>query len=167
MGTRLTVDRRANKIVQALGFQMLLCPLQGAMRNIYLSGKALELTATVMAGVEQPDDERPITSLSSQDVRRLRQVQEILSQSLQDPPTLQTLARLVGTNVNKLTLGFRQLFGTSVYGFVREQRLELAYRMLAAGQISVSDAAQTCGYTNSHFTKAFRNRYGVAPSALS
>lgn len=167
VGTRLTVDRRANKIVQALGSQMLLCPLQGAMRNIYLSGKALELTATVMAGVEQPDDERPITSLSSQDVRRLRQVQEILSQSLQDPPTLQTLARLVGTNVNKLTLGFRQLFGTSVYGFVREQRLELAYRMLAAGQISVSDAAQTCGYTNSHFTKAFRNRYGVAPSALS
>ncbi|MNV85444.1 Regulatory protein PchR [compost metagenome] len=59
------------------------------------------------------------------------------------------------------------MFGTSVYGFVREQRLELAYRMLATGQISVSDAAQTCGYTNSHFTKAFRNRYGVAPSALS
>lgn len=166
VGARLTVDGRANKIVQALGSQMLRCPLQGAMRNIYLSGKALELTATVMAGVEQREDALPITSLGSQDVRRLRQVQEILLQSLQNPPTLQALAHLVGTNVNKLTLGFRQLFGTSVYGFVREQRMELAYRMLAAGQISVADAAHTCGYTNSHFTKAFRRRYGVAPSTL-
>lgn len=167
VGTRWTVDRRANKIVQALGSQMLLCPLQGAMRNIYLSGKALELTATVMAGVEQSEDDQPITSLSSQDVRRLRQAQEVLLQCLQDPPTLHALARLVGTNVNKLTLGFRQLFGTSVYGFVREQRLELAYRMLAAGQINVTDAAQACGYTKSHFTKAFRNRYGIAPSGLT
>ena len=167
VGTRLTVDRRASKIVQALGAQMLLCPLQGAMRNLYLSGKALELTATVMTGVEQRDDDRPVMSLGTQDVRRLRLAQDILLQRLQDPPTLPALARQIGTNVNKLTVGFRQLFGTSVYGFVREQRLALAYRMLAAGQISVTDAAQACGYSSSHFTKAFRHRYGVAPSALT
>ena len=155
------------QIVQALGAQMLLCPLQGAMRNLYLSGKALELTATVMTGVEQRDDDRPVMSLGTQDVRRLRLAQDILLQRLQDPPTLPALARQIGTNVNKLTVGFRQLFGTSVYGFVREQRLALAYRMLAAGQISVTDAAQACGYSSSHFTKAFRHRYGVAPSALT
>ncbi|WP_390349001.1 helix-turn-helix transcriptional regulator [Variovorax boronicumulans] len=99
-------------------------------------------------------------------MRKLRDAQDILLQRLQAPPTLPELARLSGTNVNKLTLGFRQLFGCSVYDFVREQRLELAYRMLAAGGISVADAALACGYTDSHFTKVFRKRYGVAPSAL-
>ncbi|PBI87817.1 Regulatory protein PchR [Variovorax boronicumulans] len=165
-GQRLTVDRRANRLLMALGRQMLLCPMQGAMRNIYLSGKALELTATVMSGIDEPETERTGTPLNSQDVRKLRDAQDILLQRLQAPPTLPELARLSGTNVNKLTLGFRQLFGCSVYDFVREQRLELAYRMLAAGGISVADAALACGYTDSHFTKAFRKRYGVAPSAL-
>ncbi|MDR2329387.1 MAG: AraC family transcriptional regulator [Comamonas sp.] len=162
----LTVDRRADKLVQALGTQMLMCPLQGAMRHIYLSGKALELMATVVAGMGQAADERPAVALSSQDVRRLQRAQDILRQQLHDTPSLEQLARQVGTNVNKLTLGFRQLFGTSVYGFVREQRLELAYRMLAAGEISVADAARASGYTSSHFSKVFRKRFGLAPSAL-
>lgn len=89
-----------------------------------------------------------------------------LRQRLNDPPSLPELARLAGTNVNKLTTGFRQLFGCSVYEFVRAQRLDLAYRLIAAGHGSVAQAAQACGYTDSHFTKVFRQRFGVAPSAL-
>ena len=76
------------------------------------------------------------------------------------------LARLAGTNASTLSLGFRQLFGTSVFAYVRQQRLELAYRMLASGNISVADAAHACGYTDSHFSKVFRQRYGVSPSGL-
>lgn len=142
---------------------MLLCPLQGTARRVYLAGKALELAATVMAGLEQRGG---ASTLRAHDVRRLRAAQDILRQRLDDPPSLPELARLAGTNVNKLTTGFRQLFGCSVYEFVRAQRLDLAYRLIAAGHGSVAQAAQACGYTDSHFTKVFRQRFGVAPSAL-
>ena len=87
--------------------------------------------------------------------------------SLQQPPTLPELARRAGINVNKLTTGFRQLFGCSVYAFVREQRMAQAHALLAAGEMSVSEAAYACGYTDSHFSKAFQRRYGVLPSALA
>ncbi|WP_373745158.1 helix-turn-helix transcriptional regulator, partial [Achromobacter insuavis] len=75
--------------------------------------------------------------------------------------------RRAGINVNKLTTGFRQLFGCSVYAFVREQRMAQAHALLAAGAMSVSEAAYACGYTDSHFSKAFQRRYGVLPSALA
>lgn len=163
---RILLDQRANRVLQGLGRQMLLCPTQGAMRQVYLAGKALELAAAVMSGLEQRDEPGGANPLHAHDVRRLRTAQDILRQQLDNPPPLPELARLVGTNVNKLTTGFRQLFGCSVYGFVREQRLELAYRLIAAGHSSVSQAALACGYTDSHFTKVFRQRFGVPPSAL-
>lgn len=156
------LDRHADKSLQALGRQMLLCPLQGFLRSLYLQGKALELTAAVMTNVQQRSDAK----LASRDVERLHHARDIVMQRLQEPPTLPELARLVGINVSKLTQGFRALFGCSVYDFVRDQRLELAYRLLSCGEISVAYAANVCGYTDSHFTKVFRHRFGIPPSQL-
>lgn len=163
--SQLIIDSRAGEAVQTLGRQMLLCRLQGGMRNLYLSGKALELTATVMDGLQHPHAPQA-APLNTRDSERLQQARELLLAQLQTPPTLPELARQIGINVSKLTSGFRQLFGCSVYAFVREQRLQLAYRMLADGAISVADAAHACGYTDSHFTKVFRSRFGSAPSSL-
>ncbi|RZT39412.1 helix-turn-helix transcriptional regulator [Cupriavidus agavae] len=158
-------DQRADRTLQALGRQMLLCPMQGSARRLFLAGKALELTATVIANLEAEHRRTP----AAPGVRELRQLQaardELLA-SLENPPTLPALARSSGLNVAKLTEGFRQLYGGSVYEFVRAQRLERAYRLLAAGDTSVAAAAQACGYTDSHFTKVFRRQFGVNPRAL-
>ncbi|MED5597424.1 helix-turn-helix transcriptional regulator [Janthinobacterium sp. P210006] len=159
-----TANGRAGKALQVLGRQIMLCPLAGPLRQLYLSGKALELTAAVMDGLT---DARPPTAApGARQLRSLQQARDIVLQRLHAPPTLPELARLAGTNASTLSQGFRQLFGTSVFAYVRQQRLELAYRMLAAGNISVADAAHACGYTDSHFSKVFRQRYGVSPSDM-
>lgn len=156
-------NRRAAPAMLALGRQMLECPVPASLRSLYLSGKAMELAALALAGSLEPP---AIDGLSRADCERLHQARERLEASLQYPPTLPELALAVGINVNKLTLGFRRLFGQSVYGYVREQRLQRAHALLAAGVMSVSEAAYACGYTDSHFTKAFRRRYGITPSEL-
>ncbi|MGX9700023.1 helix-turn-helix transcriptional regulator [Janthinobacterium lividum] len=163
--TMATANGYAGKAVQALGRQIMLCPLAGPLRQLYLSGKALELTAAVMDGLSGTGAAAE-TAPGTRQLRCLQQARDILLQRLQAPPTLPELARLAGTNASTLSQGFRQQFGTSVFAYVREQRLELAYRMLAAGNISVADAAHACGYTDSHFSKVFRQRYGVSPSDL-
>lgn len=163
--TMATANGYAGKAVQALGRQIMLCPLAGPLRQLYLSGKALELTAAVMDGLTGTGAAAE-TAPGTRQLRCLQQARDILLQRLQAPPTLPELARLAGTNASTLSQGFRQQFGTSVFAYVREQRLELAYRMLAAGNISVADAAHACGYTDSHFSKVFRQRYGVSPSDL-
>jgi AraC family transcriptional activator of pyochelin receptor len=156
---------RASHAVQALGRQMLACPAQGPLRRMYLSGKALELTALALGALE-PARDAPPAGLSRADVERLHHARDLALANLQDPPGLPDLARRAGINVNKLTTGFRKLFGQSVYAFVREQRMAQAHALLAAGNLTVSEAAYACGYTDSHFTKAFLRRYGVLPSSL-
>ena len=70
-------------------------------------------------------------------------------------------------NEAKLKQGFRSLYGTSVYGYLRDQRMETAWRLLAQRELSVSEVALRVGYANpSKFAAAFRKRFGFAPSTL-
>lgn len=99
--------------------------------------------------------------------KALLAARDLLDEQLQTPPSLPQLARTVGINVNKLCDGFREQFGTTVHGYVRERRLTKAFELLSAHRISVSEAAWQCGYTDSHFSKAFRTRFGVLPNTLT
>jgi len=99
--------------------------------------------------------------------KALLTARDLLDEQLQTPPSLPQLARTVGINVNKLCEGFREQFGTTVHGYVRERRLTKAFELLSAHRISVSEAAWQCGYTDSHFSKAFRARFGVLPHTLT
>ena len=165
-GAYADANIRVGAPLLALGRQMLACPVQGPLKRMYLSAKALELTALAL-GALLPGEAPTAAGLSRGDADRLHHARDLVLANLQEPPALPELARRVGINVNKLTTGFRQLFGSSVYAFVREQRMAQAHALLAAGEMSVSEAAYACGYTDSHFTKAFQRRYGVLPSALA
>ncbi|MDH5857557.1 helix-turn-helix transcriptional regulator [Lampropedia aestuarii] len=159
-------DAKADPALQALAKQLLLCPLQGALRDLYLSGKALELTANVLARLAVKPSTSTAIGVSLRHRDLLYRAQELLMRNLNHPPSLDWLASQVGLSVTLLTRGFRQLFGMSIYEFVREQRLQQAYRMLATGEYNVSATAGMCGYTDSHFSKAFQKRFGIAPHKL-
>jgi len=77
------------------------------------------------------------------------------------------LARLAGLNDYKLKLGFKELFGTTVFGYVRALRMDEARKILEQGEGNVSEAALMVGYHNiSHFAALFRKTYGYNPSEL-
>ena len=58
--------------------------------------------------------------------------------------------------------------GMSVFGYLREQRLQQARSLLAQGRQNIEAVAGTVGYQNGRdLARAFRQRFGVAPSALA
>lgn len=60
---------------------------------------------------------------------------------------------------------FRQLFGTSLIAYRNERRLQLAVQLLQTKNITAT--AEALGYSSIiTFSRAFRNRYGVSPSAF-
>lgn len=67
-----------------------------------------------------------------------------------------TLARVFATH------------GTTVMHHVWQRRLEAAFRVLKEGRVrQVSQAALQCGFNDlSHFSRAFRNAFGVTPRSL-
>lgn len=138
------------------------------LQRIFLESKALELLWLSLQ--ELPAGERASsapTILRDDDAAKLQLALRILHERLDNPPSLMELAKLVGTNDYKLKRGFKELYGTTVYGMLRELRLEHAKHCLESGKMNVCEAAYTVGYSNpGHFSESFRLRYGIAPSQL-
>lgn len=144
--------------------QMQHIPYNGSLRKLYLEGKALELLAFHLNCVGN-ERQRIHSKLSAEDVRCLREAKEILSHAWRQPPSLLELSRRIGLNDFKLKLGFKELYGTTVFGYVRGQRMNEARRMLEQGKANVSEAAIMVGYHNlSHFSAMFRKTFGYNPS---
>jgi AraC-like DNA-binding protein len=138
---------------------------RGASRQLFLEAKGLELLAGLIDEVALVSEER--ATLGRRDMERLEHARRVLVERMAHPPSLPELARAVGLNEFKLKAGFRTLFGTSVFGYLRTQRMEQARRLLVGRDLSVTEVAARVGYANpSKFAEAFRKQFGVPPSAV-
>ncbi|MFE7976159.1 helix-turn-helix transcriptional regulator [Streptomyces shenzhenensis] len=55
--------------------------------------------------------------------------------------------------------------GESMSAYIRERRLELARQALLASRLSVSEIAAYWQFADgSHFSRAFKQRYGLTPT---
>lgn len=145
--------------------QILNCPFQGLTKHIYLEGKCLELIALKLEQLTtQEKKSSKSLVLKADDVERIHQAKEILIRNLEQPPSLLDLARQVGLNDYKLKLGFRQVFGTTVFRYLHFHRMEYACKLLTKKRMKVQDVARSVGYVNqSRFAAAFRKQFGVNP----
>ena len=148
--------------------QILHCPYQGLTRRLYLESKVWEMMTlfldTLSDTVGGDTASSVCSSLKPNDVERIRHAGEILRSRLDNPPSLIGLARLVQINDYKLKVGFKQVFGTTVFGYLHNYRMEKSRQLLASGDITVTHAAQIVGFTSrSHFAVAFRKKFGTNP----
>ncbi|TFG62050.1 MAG: AraC family transcriptional regulator [Spirochaetales bacterium] len=153
--------------MQVVLHQIVHCPYQGALKHIFLESKSLELIVLRMEQMVRELRPVPVQRLRSKDVESIRYARELLIDKIDNPPSLSELARLAAININKLKYGFREVFGTSVFSYLRHQRLDLAHLFLIEGELNVGEAAQAVGYKDlSYFTEAFRRKFGINPSKL-
>jgi transcriptional regulator GlxA family with amidase domain len=91
----------------------------------------------------------------------------LLRARLADPPSLKDLAKIVGTNQPRLSRSFRALFGTTVYGYLREARMQRARELVTGTRMPVKSIALEVGYrSTSDLTRAVKERFGMTPSEL-
>jgi len=152
-------------VMDAAILQLLNCPYSGTLGLVYQESKAIELIAHKLAQIEscaKPASE--IVKLRLDDVERVRFAKEILARNLENPPRLFDLARTVGTSHTRLNQGFRKMYGTSVFGYLRKLRLDEARNLLEKGNMNVTEAAMAVGYNSiSSFTRAFSDHFGSNP----
>lgn len=142
--------------------QLQQCPYRASLRSMYMEGKVLELLSIFMHRLL---DSKQTSGLQKGEILKLHHAKEVLLNRIDRPPSLLELAKIVGLNDFKLKMGFKAVFGTTVFGFLRERRLERALELLQAGEMNVSQVAWTIGYSNlSHFTIKFREKFGMNPS---
>lgn len=128
-------------------------------------GVHLQRNLAELRPVGQSTDNMP--SEASMDVRLMVQAQQVLRQTLAHPPSLDRLARIVGTNRRRLNEAFQSLCGQPVFGWLREERLRQANSQVTGTNTPFSVISDAFGYsTPANFSKAFRQRFGCTPSEM-
>ncbi|MFN6479116.1 AraC family transcriptional regulator [Nostoc sp. DedQUE07] len=145
--------------------QILQCPFRETLRQMYLEAKVLELLTLQIAQWRENNLllERSLY-FRPDEIERLHHAKAILNQKLQHPPSLLNLARQIGLNDFKLKRGFREIFGTTVCGYVQSLRLEQAQQLLLGTNLTIAEIASQVGYESiSHFGYLFKRQFGVTP----
>lgn len=144
------------------------CPYTGRLKVLYLESKAMELIVHKLAQTARQDDDRSGSlNLGRRDMDRLMHARELLCRDMNNPPTLTELAHAVGTNHCRLNAGFREIFGATVFAYLRQRRLIEARRLIAEEGLNITEAAFRVGYNSlSSFSKAFADHFGLSPVRL-
>ncbi len=138
----------------------------GKLQEIYLESKLLELVYTSLNSIET-QGYNDILQLSQKDIECLHKAKNLLLENIQNPPSLKELAYKSAINEFKLKKGFKQVFGTTVYGMLHEYRLDFAKNLLVKNDISIQEAAGIVGYNSmGHFSKIFKEKYGMLPKEI-
>jgi AraC-like DNA-binding protein len=134
------------------------------IKKLYYKGKGYELLSLYFNRSEDPNAEQCPFLVDEENVLKIRKAKEIVLANIAEPPGLQELADQVGLNLKKLKMGFKQIYGDTVYGFLFDYKMEMARRLLDSGSYNVNEVGLKIGYsTGSHFIAAFKKKFGTTP----
>lgn len=138
--------------------------LHQSIKNLYFKGKVYELLSHYFNRAEDPNAEQCPFLIDEENVIKIRRAKDIVIANMAEPPGLQELADQVGINLKKLKMGFRQIYGDSVYSFLFDYKMEYARKLLDSGSYNVNEVGLRIGYsTSSHFIAAFKKKFGTTP----
>ena len=144
--------------------QMFHYNLHPSIKNLYYKGKGYELLSLFFNRNEDPDAEQCPFLLDEENVLKIKKAKEIIIANMVEPPGLQELADQIGLNLKKLKMGFKQIYGDTVYGFLFDYKMDYARQLLDSGSYNVNEVGLKIGYsTGSHFIAAFKKKFATTP----
>jgi len=131
--------------------------------KLYYQAKAMELLSLYFS-TKKPNTESCPFLNDQETVRKIKHAKEHLLKNLESPPSLKELAKFAGLNEYQLKMGFKEIYGNTVYGYLLDHKLDHSRALLDSHKFQVNEVAYEIGYTNpSHFIAAFRKKFGITP----
>ncbi|MCU7692910.1 helix-turn-helix transcriptional regulator [Haoranjiania flava] len=137
----------------------------GSLQQLFLETKAADLFLQQVQSIIN----NPVitTKLNNRDISCLHEARLYIEKNYHTPCTIIDLAKIVGINQTKLKSGFKELFGTTVFGYVKDLQMEKARQLLVCEKLYVGEVADQIGYKHpQHFAAAFKRKFGILPSEL-
>jgi len=114
----------------------------------------------------QRKDKRDSTDLyfSGNTGRKVQNVRRIINLNLEQEISIEELSEKVNLNRTTLQKVFKEMYGVTINEYRTKSRIQLAKNLLASTDLSVTEIAGRCGYTNaSKFSEVFKRNEGVLP----
>lgn len=152
-----------NPAIQQVIQQVIYCRYAGDLKKLFLLSKSIELLVLCAESYKQANQKETFIK-STTDKEKIIAVRDLVNERLHCPPNLSEIAKTVGLNEYKLKRGFKETFNTTVFGYLTEQRLQLAQQYLRDTCKTAAEISMELGYaTPQHFNNAFKKRFGVTP----
>ncbi len=95
-----------------------------------------------------------------------KRVESYIKTHIDEPISLDDLAHAAGLSKFHFLRAFKADYGQTPMATVRERRLTAALDLLAGSNTSIIQIALQCGFSDhSHFSSAFRQRFGRSPTS--
>ena len=93
---------------------------------------------------------------------------EFMERNYSEDMTLDEFASYTGRSLATFKRDFARLSDTTPQKWIMEHRLDLAHRLLKEESVTAKEVAYRVGFKNrSHFSTAFKSRFGYAPGAVN
>ncbi len=144
--------------------------VQGGYRKMFLESKAIALLLCFQqcANTMYLECNTCKFLLNPTEKEKIVKAKDIILSNLQQPLTIPVLSTMVGINQCYLKKGFKELYNTTIYDFVQEQRMQKAKLLLTTTTSTISQIATEVGFsTVGNFSIAFKKQTGVLPGAFT
>ncbi len=146
------------------------CPVAPALRNLWGTGKLIELITLLLP--PPPSSEFESETTSAAEMARvlhpaIRAALDCMAARLGESIGLPEIAAAANSSPSHLSRLFTAEFGHGPTEHLRRLRLDHAAALLRSGQANVTEAAYAAGYQSlGQFSRAFSGRHGKPPSAF-
>lgn len=153
-------------IANAIG-QIIHCSYSNDLKKLFLLSKSVELVVLTAECYDQASNKKENFIKTKTDKEKIIAARDLINERLDCPLGLSEIAKVIGLNEYKLKRGFKEIFDTTVFGYLTDQRLQLACRYLQNTQKTSAEIAYTLGYASpQHFNIAYKKKFGVTPNSI-
>lgn len=148
--------------VQSAFFQIQNCAIKNSnAKCLFIESRISEIISYICA-VGLREDEGSIDAFEKEQIKK---IPSLMTEDFLNPPTILDLSKELGINITKLKKGFKQLYGTTIYGYHKKMKLDYAKNLLLNTELAILDVAHEAGYiSQSQFGAAFKEEFGLTPS---
>lgn len=147
--------------------QIINCRLKGFFRKLFVESKVLELMMLQMDQIQSFKKAIKDKKINSLVTDKMYYAKELISKKIDNPLSLSELSLVLNTNECSLKKDFKSTFGITVFGYIKEIKMNKAKEMLLENNCTIGEISDKIGYKNQqHFTSAFKKHFGYVPSTL-
>jgi AraC-like DNA-binding protein len=168
LGKPIIETKQTSTSVKAILHQLFNQKINDALKALYIKGKVYELLSLYFNVVDESETEQCPFMANEETVLKIKKAKDIITSEMASPPSLEELSKLVGLNIKKLKMGFKDLYGMPVFTFLFHYKMEHAKKLLTENESNVNEVALQVGYsTSSHFIVAFKKKFGITPKQFT
>ncbi len=168
IGKPIIETKPTSPSVKAIFHQLFNQKINASLKSLYVKGKIYELLSLYFNVSDENETEQCPFMANEETVLKIKNVKDIITAEMVSPPSLEELSKMVGLNIKKLKMGFKELYGMPVFTFLFHYKMEHAKKLLSQDGNNVNEVALQVGYsTSSHFIAAFKKKFGITPKQFT